>query len=273
MFLRPYADDDFGALFAIRSRPDVARYYLYWEAQNRNRGPSEALRLARLATSRTVAGVVGFGLDGDEAAHPPAPFVDAFAVATDAGLLAVPHAGELSGPATVADALNVLHSDRNHARRASGRGPSCSCSGHSDRVAGSLLEAGRLRQVGGKPEGTSLGVSTDTPLISRVDDLTAQLADPSQRRVHVRNREIRERHPIAGARSPGVEAERGASPVGLPAFTLALDAVLKLHFQEPAPENASPGRVVGGEFHKSKKRGHALTIAAPDSTRDCPRFG
>ncbi len=32
MFLRPYADDDFGALFAIRSRPDVARY-LYWEAQ------------------------------------------------------------------------------------------------------------------------------------------------------------------------------------------------------------------------------------------------
>jgi len=126
-----------------------------------------------------------------------------------------------------------------------------------------------LRQVDGKPEGTSLGVSTDAPPISRVDDLTAELADPLQRRVHVRNREIRERHPIAGARPPRVEAERGASPVGLPAFTFTLDAALKLHVQERAPEPASPGRVVGGELHESKQRGHATTIAPAYPTGGC----
>jgi hypothetical protein len=97
-----------------------------------------------------------------------------------------------------------------------------------------------------------------------VDDFTAELANPLQRRVHVRNREIRERYPITGACPPRVEAECGASPVGLPAFTFTLDAALKLHVQEPTPEPASPGRVVGGKLHESKRRGHATTIAAPD---------
>jgi hypothetical protein len=98
-----------------------------------------------------------------------------------------------------------------------------------------------------------------------VDDLTAEVADPLQRRVHVWNGEIRERHPIAGARPSRMEAERGTSPVSLPPFPFTLVAALKLHVQEPVPEPAGPSRVVGGELDESERRSHATTIASPDS--------
>jgi adenosine deaminase len=81
-------------------------------AANRDRGPAEALAVARVAAARAGHGITGFGLDGDEAAHPGAPFTEAFRVARDAGLQAVPHAGELAGPAGVADALDLLGADR-----------------------------------------------------------------------------------------------------------------------------------------------------------------
>ena len=73
-------------------------------AANRDRGPEAALQVALIAASRVSQGVTGFGLDGDEAASPPAPFAAAFAVAWEAGLQAVPHAGELAGAASVSDA-------------------------------------------------------------------------------------------------------------------------------------------------------------------------
>ncbi|MEQ7009087.1 adenosine deaminase [Actinopolymorpha sp. B17G11] len=81
-------------------------------AANRDRGPAEAVEVARLAATRAGGGVVGFGLDGDETAAPPADFVDAFGIARAAGLLAVPHAGELSGPSSIRDALDLLGADR-----------------------------------------------------------------------------------------------------------------------------------------------------------------
>ena len=81
-------------------------------AANRDRGPAEALSMARLAVARGGAGVVGFGLDGDESAAPPEAFADAFALARTGGLRSLPHAGELLGPASVAAALDVLRADR-----------------------------------------------------------------------------------------------------------------------------------------------------------------
>ena len=50
-------------------------------AANRDRGPADACAVARLAASRSGSGVVGFGLDGDEATHPAALFVEAFGTA------------------------------------------------------------------------------------------------------------------------------------------------------------------------------------------------
>lgn len=81
-------------------------------AANRDRGPAEAVALARLAAARVDAGVVGFGLDGDEAAAPPGPFAESFAIARSAGLLAVPHAGELRGPESIWAALDQLGAQR-----------------------------------------------------------------------------------------------------------------------------------------------------------------
>ena len=81
-------------------------------AANRNLDPEQAVRAAELAASLAGQGVVSFGLDNDEAAFPPEPFAQAFAITKDAGLLSTPHAGELAGPASVIGALDSLSADR-----------------------------------------------------------------------------------------------------------------------------------------------------------------
>lgn len=81
-------------------------------AANRDRGPEAALDVARLAVARRDDGVVGFGLDGDEAGYPPVLFDRACAVVREAGLPVLPHAGEFLGAASVADAVDVLGARR-----------------------------------------------------------------------------------------------------------------------------------------------------------------
>jgi adenosine deaminase len=56
--------------------------------------------------------VVGFGLGGLEVGAPPEPFAHAFRQAREAGLCAVPHAGETSGPESIWGALRNLGADR-----------------------------------------------------------------------------------------------------------------------------------------------------------------
>ena len=79
---------------------------------DRTRPPAEAEALARLGAAHAGDGVVGLGLANDEAGHPPEPYAGAFAIARDAGLISVPHAGELAGPASVRGALDVLGARR-----------------------------------------------------------------------------------------------------------------------------------------------------------------
>jgi adenosine deaminase len=81
-------------------------------AANRDQGPDEALRLAKVAVRFAGQGVIGFGLDGDELAAPPELFVEAFKVIRDAGLLSVPHAGEHGPPENVRTAVRLLGADR-----------------------------------------------------------------------------------------------------------------------------------------------------------------
>jgi adenosine deaminase len=81
-------------------------------AANRHAGPQAAAATARLAAGLAGEGVVSFGLDGDEAAFPGAPFAEAFDIARSAGLLSTPHAGELLGPDSVGTAVDRLHADR-----------------------------------------------------------------------------------------------------------------------------------------------------------------
>ena len=81
-------------------------------AANRTRHPMDARTLARLAAQFAGRGVVGFGLSNDERRGPAKDFERAFGIASRAGLLLVPHAGELLGPASVTMALDRLHADR-----------------------------------------------------------------------------------------------------------------------------------------------------------------
>jgi adenosine deaminase len=81
-------------------------------AADRTVEPDDAVEQARLAVRYAEAGVVALGLANDETGHPPEPFSEAFAIAREAGLLSVPHAGELAGPASVVGALDALGADR-----------------------------------------------------------------------------------------------------------------------------------------------------------------
>jgi adenosine deaminase len=81
-------------------------------AANRTKHPLEARTLARLAAQFAGRGVTGFGLSNDERRGEARDFTRAFGIAEHAGLLLVPHGGELAGPASVAACLDDLHADR-----------------------------------------------------------------------------------------------------------------------------------------------------------------
>ncbi len=71
----------------------------------RNFGTERAEAVAAGAAAAPHPYVTGFGLAGDEAGFPPAPFARAFEIAHDAGLGITCHAGEWAGPESVRGAL------------------------------------------------------------------------------------------------------------------------------------------------------------------------
>ncbi|MFD3307658.1 adenosine deaminase [Streptomyces sp. NPDC058694] len=81
-------------------------------AANRMKHPLDARTLARLAVRYADRGIVGFGLSNDERRGMARDFDRAFAIAREGGLLAAPHGGELTGPASVRDCLDDLHASR-----------------------------------------------------------------------------------------------------------------------------------------------------------------
>ena len=81
-------------------------------AANRTRHPLDARTLARLAAQHAGRGVVGFGLSNDERRGRTDDFAPAFRIAARAGLLSVPHGGELGGPGNVRTCLDSLGADR-----------------------------------------------------------------------------------------------------------------------------------------------------------------
>ncbi len=81
-------------------------------AANRTRHPLDARTLARLAGQYAGRGVIGFGLSNDERRGDTYAFAPAFAIAERAGLLLVPHGGELRGASHVTQCLDHLRPDR-----------------------------------------------------------------------------------------------------------------------------------------------------------------
>jgi aminodeoxyfutalosine deaminase len=86
----------------VNLTPDIAREYTM----------DEARAVAKYAARYQDRGVVGLGLGGLEADHPPEPFEHVFDEARAAGLASVPHAGESAGAHSVHGALEALGAHR-----------------------------------------------------------------------------------------------------------------------------------------------------------------
>jgi aminodeoxyfutalosine deaminase len=75
-------------------------------------GAAAAHEVARCAVTLRDAGVVAFGMGGDELARPAAEFRDVYEYAADNGLHRLVHAGEIGGPDSVRDAVEILGAER-----------------------------------------------------------------------------------------------------------------------------------------------------------------
>lgn len=75
-------------------------------------GMPAAEQTASIALERDVPGLVGLGIGGSEQGFPRSMFTAQFERARAAGLHAVPHAGETTGPETVWDAIRSLGAER-----------------------------------------------------------------------------------------------------------------------------------------------------------------
>ncbi len=75
-------------------------------------GAAAAMEVARLAARLQSDGVVAFGLGGDELALPAADFRSVYEYAASQGLHRVVHAGEVGGPESVRDAVELLGAER-----------------------------------------------------------------------------------------------------------------------------------------------------------------
>jgi aminodeoxyfutalosine deaminase len=94
------AEEECGVV--VRLTPDV----------DRGASDDEACEVARWAVRFRDRGVVGLGLGGAETAAPAAQYLSAFQLARDSGLGCVPHTGEICGPESIRDVLDVLGPDR-----------------------------------------------------------------------------------------------------------------------------------------------------------------
>jgi aminodeoxyfutalosine deaminase len=75
-------------------------------------GPEGAMEVARCAAKLHHSGVIAFGMGGDELAFPAVNFRPAFDLARSEGLRTVCHAGEIGGPESVREAVEILGAER-----------------------------------------------------------------------------------------------------------------------------------------------------------------
>jgi aminodeoxyfutalosine deaminase len=74
--------------------------------------PETQARVLEIALAARSMGVIALGLGGSEDGYPPGLFTATFERATREQLHRVPHAGEISGPQSVWDAIKLLHAER-----------------------------------------------------------------------------------------------------------------------------------------------------------------
>lgn len=98
---------------AVGKSADVPRLRVPWVFDAvRQFGPEKAMDVARLAVQMKSQGVVAFGIGGDEESLPASDFRKVFDHAASEGLHRLAHAGEIGGPQSVRDAIEILGAER-----------------------------------------------------------------------------------------------------------------------------------------------------------------
>lgn len=98
---------------AVNRRADGRHLRIQWIFDAvRQFGPEKAMEVARLAVEMKSQGVVAFGIGGDEESLPAADFRKVFDYAASEGLHRVAHAGEMGGPQSIRDAIEILGAER-----------------------------------------------------------------------------------------------------------------------------------------------------------------
>ena len=100
-------------LDAVEKHPSGNKPKINWIFDAvRQFGPDKAMEVARLAVELKSQGVVAFGLGGDEESLPAADFRRVYDYVAGEGLHRVAHAGEMGGPQSIRDAVEILGAER-----------------------------------------------------------------------------------------------------------------------------------------------------------------
>jgi aminodeoxyfutalosine deaminase len=100
-------------LDAVETLPSTHRPKMRWIFDAvRQFGADKAMDVARLAVQMKSQGVVAFGLGGDEESLPAADFRRVYDYVAGDGLHRVAHAGEMGGPQSIRDAIEILGAER-----------------------------------------------------------------------------------------------------------------------------------------------------------------
>lgn len=75
-------------------------------------GAAKAMEVARIAAQMRLPEIVAFGIGGDELAFPASEFRSVYEYAASEGLHRLIHAGEIGGPGSVRDAVEILGVER-----------------------------------------------------------------------------------------------------------------------------------------------------------------
>jgi aminodeoxyfutalosine deaminase len=149
------------------------------------------MEVARCAAKLHHSGVIAFGMGGDELAFPAVNFRPAFDLARSEGLHIVCHAGEIGGPESVREAVEILGAERVGHGIAVMNDPALAGSLATRHVVlenclSSNLSTGALAKQTGKPgatitdhpiaklisQGLLVTLSTDDPAMFHTDLLT-----------------------------------------------------------------------------------------------------
>lgn len=104
---------NFAAVAEVAGRTQAGGLRVQWIFDAvRQFGVQAAMEVARTAAQMRAAGVVAFGMGGDELALPAAEFRRVYDYAASEGLHRLVHAGEIGGPESVREAVDFLGVER-----------------------------------------------------------------------------------------------------------------------------------------------------------------